>query len=81
MGAHHYYEGYRRASLFFLPKHFAVLSGPEPTHHFADVDVSKHDELDTYLPAFRAAVVESHAGSVMCAYNAINGPPECRGKQ
>ena len=59
------------------PKHFAVHSGPEPTRHFADVDVSKHDELDTYLPAFRAAVVEGHAGSVMCAYNAINGQPAC----
>ena len=34
------------------PKHFAVHSGPEPTRHFADVDVSKHDELDTYEPGF-----------------------------
>ena len=59
------------------PKHFAVHSGPEPTRHFADVDVSKHDEEDTYLPAFRAAIVEGHAGSVMCAYNAINGEPGC----
>ena len=59
------------------PKHFAVHSGPEPTRHFADVDVSRHDEEDTYLPAFRAAVVEGHAGSVMCAYNAINGEPAC----
>jgi beta-glucosidase len=59
------------------PKHFAVHSGPESTRHFTDVDVSKHDELDTYLPAFRAAVVEGHAGSVMCAYNAVNGQPAC----
>lgn len=59
------------------PKHFAVHSGPEPTRHFTDVDVSKHDEEDTYLPAFRAAVVEGHAGSVMCAYNGINGEPAC----
>jgi beta-glucosidase len=59
------------------PKHFAVHSGPEPTRHFADVDVSKHDEVDTYEPAFRAAVVEGKAGSVMCAYNAINGEPAC----
>jgi beta-glucosidase len=67
----HYYR------VIATPKHFAVHSGPEPTRHFADVDVSKHDELDTYLPAFRAAVVEGHAGSVMCAYNAINGEPAC----
>jgi beta-glucosidase len=59
------------------PKHFAVHSGPEPTRHFADVDVSQHDELDTYAPAFRAAIVEGKAGSVMCAYNAINGQPAC----
>ena len=59
------------------PKHYAVHSGPEPTRHFADVDVSKHDEVDTYEPAFRAAVVEGRAGSVMCAYNAINGEPAC----
>jgi beta-glucosidase len=59
------------------PKHYDVHSGPEPTRHFADVDVSRHDQLDTYEPAFRAAVVEGKAGSVMCAYNAINGQPAC----
>ncbi len=59
------------------PKHFAVHSGPEPTRHFADIDISKHDELDTYLPGFRAAVTEGRAGSVMCAYNAVNGEPAC----
>jgi beta-glucosidase len=59
------------------PKHYAVHSGPEPTRHTADVKVSKHDEMDTYLPAFRATVVEAKAGSVMCAYNSINGQPAC----
>jgi len=59
------------------PKHFAVHSGPETTRHIADVKVSKHDELDTYLPAFRATVTEAKAGSVMCAYNSINGEPAC----
>jgi beta-glucosidase len=59
------------------PKHFDVHSGPEPTRHFADVDVSRHDEVDTYEPAFRAAIVEGKAGSIMCAYNSINGEPAC----
>jgi len=59
------------------PKHFDVHSGPETTRHTADVTVSKHDEVDTYLPAFRAAVTEGHAASVMCAYNSINGQPAC----
>jgi beta-glucosidase len=59
------------------PKHYAVHSGPETTRHIADVKVSKHDEVDTYLPAFRATVTEGKAGSVMCAYNSINGQPAC----
>jgi beta-glucosidase len=59
------------------PKHFAVHSGPEPSRHEVDVPVSKHDEEDTYLPAFRAAIVEGHAGSIMCVYNSVNGQPGC----
>ena len=59
------------------PKHYAVHSGPEPARHSMDVQVSKHDELDTYLPAFRATVTEGKADSVMCAYNGINGQPGC----
>ncbi len=59
------------------PKHFAVHSGPEPARHAIDVQVSKHDMEDTYLPAFRATVTEAKAGSVMCAYNRVNGQPAC----
>jgi beta-glucosidase len=59
------------------PKHFAVHSGPEPSRHTIDIQVSKHDIEDTYLPAFRAAVTEGKAESVMCAYNRVNGEPAC----
>jgi beta-glucosidase len=59
------------------PKHFAVHSGPESTRHEANVYVSPHDLEDTYLPAFRAAIVEARAGSIMCAYNRVNGQPAC----
>ncbi len=59
------------------PKHFAVHSGPESTRHIVDVKVSKHDEEDTYLPAFRATVVDAKAESVMCVYNSVNGQPGC----
>lgn len=59
------------------PKHFDVHSGPESTRHIADVFVSAHDLTDTYLPAFRAAITEAKAGSVMCAYNRIDGQPAC----
>jgi beta-glucosidase len=59
------------------PKHFAVHSGPESTRHEVDVTISRHDLEDTYLPAFRATVMEAGAQSVMCAYNSVNGEPAC----
>jgi beta-glucosidase len=62
------------------PKHFAVHSGPELSRHAIDVVVSKHDMEDTYLPAFRTTVIEGKAGSVMCAYNSVNGEPACANK-
>ncbi len=62
------------------PKHYAVHSGPEPLRHGFNVDVSPHDLEDTYLPGFRAAVAEGHAQSVMCAYNAVDGVPDCANK-
>jgi beta-glucosidase len=66
-----------RPRIIATPKHFAVHSGPESTRHNANVFVSRHDLEDTYLPAFRAAVIEGRAGSIMCAYNRIDGQPAC----
>jgi len=62
------------------PKHYAVHSGPELLRHGFNVNASPHDLEDTYLPTFRAAVVEGHADSVMCAYNAVDGVPACANK-
>src|SRR5438309_1923807 len=59
------------------PKHFAVHSGPEVLRHRFNVPVSPHDFADTYTPAFRATIMEAHADSVMCAYNAVRGEPAC----
>ena len=59
------------------PKHYAVHSGPEPERHAFDARVSERDLVGTYLPAFRASVVEGGAESIMCVYNAVNGTPGC----
>ncbi len=59
------------------PKHFAVHSGPESSRHRFDVTPTPHDLWDTYMPAFRATIVDAKAGSIMCAYNAIYGQPAC----
>jgi beta-glucosidase len=62
------------------PKHYAVHSGPESTRHKADVDPTPHDLWDTYLPAFRATIVDAHADSIMCAYNRVDNVPACANK-
>jgi len=62
------------------PKHYAVHSGPESTRHSANVEPTPHDLWDTYLPAFRATIVDAKAGSIMCAYNEVDGQPACASK-
>jgi beta-glucosidase len=62
------------------PKHYAVHSGPESTRHSANIDPTPHDLWDTYLPAFRATIVDAKAYSIMCAYNAIDNYPACANK-
>lgn len=59
------------------PKHFAVHSGPEPIRHSFDAITDMRDLVDTYLPAFRATVVEGGAFSVMGAYNRYLGQACC----
>jgi beta-glucosidase len=58
-------------------KHFAVHSGPEPLRHQFDVNPSRQDLAETYLPAFRRTVTEGKVASLMCAYNAVDGKPAC----
>ena len=58
-------------------KHFSVHSGPEAERHWFNAVPSKKDMNETYLPAFKAAVMEADVESVMGAYNAVNGYPAC----
>jgi beta-glucosidase len=55
------------------PKHFAVHSGPEDKRHYFNAEVSQRDLEMTYLPAFKASIVEAKAYSIMSAYNRVNG--------
>ena len=59
------------------PKHYAVHSGPEPERHVFDAKISETDLVDTYLAAFRTAVTEGKADSIMCVYNSVDGVPGC----
>ncbi|RZJ75721.1 MAG: glycosyl hydrolase [Flavobacterium sp.] len=58
-------------------KHYAVHSGPEPSRHVFNAEVSTFDLWDTYLPAFEKLVTKSNVAGVMCAYNAFQGQPCC----
>lgn len=59
------------------PKHYAVHSGPEASRHRDDYHPTPKDLEETYLPAFRATIIEGQAESIMCAYNAVSGVPAC----
>jgi beta-glucosidase len=67
----HYYK------VIATAKHYAVHSGPEPSRHSFNVNPVPRDLAETYLPAFRASILEGKAYSVMCAYNAVDGVPAC----
>ena len=58
-------------------KHYAVHSGPEPLRHQFNAVVSGRDLWETYLPAFKALVVDAGVQEVMCAYSAYEGTPCC----
>lgn len=58
------------------PKHFG-LNNVEATRFTGSSNVPEEVIRDYYFPQFRAAVVEGHAQSIMCAYNRINGVPAC----
>ena len=54
------------------PKHFA-LNSIENTRFSVNVTVSERTLREVYLPHFRMAVQEAHAGAVMSAYNKVDG--------
>ncbi|TFH22079.1 MAG: glycoside hydrolase family 3 protein [Bacteroidia bacterium] len=61
-------------------KHYAVHSGPEALRHEFDAITSMKDLHETYLPAFKALVMEANVESVMGAYNRVLGEPACASK-
>jgi beta-glucosidase len=59
------------------PKHFAVHSGPEPLRHTFNAHISDRDLYETYLPAFKACIIEGEAFSIMGAYNRFRDQACC----
>jgi len=75
-----YVRGYQGArlsdsqSMLACAKHFVAYGAAEAGRDYNTVDISERSLRQIYLPPFHAAV-ESGAGSVMSAFNTLNGVP------
>ncbi|MBN1693831.1 glycoside hydrolase family 3 C-terminal domain-containing protein [candidate division WOR-3 bacterium] len=58
------------------PKHF-IANNEEIRRHSGSSDVDMRSLWEYYMPAFKQAVVEGKAFSIMCAYNELNQEPCC----
>ncbi|KAK2755474.1 hypothetical protein FQN54_006411 [Arachnomyces sp. PD_36] len=47
------------------------------TRHDFDAQITMQDLAEYYLPPFQQCARDSKVGSLMCAYNAVNGVPAC----
>jgi beta-glucosidase len=56
-------------------KHFAAYGQSEGGRNLAPANYSERVLREVFLEAFRAAVVEAQTGSIMAAYNEIDGVP------
>ncbi|KAK8479143.1 hypothetical protein V6N11_073147 [Hibiscus sabdariffa] len=61
-------------------KHFTAydLDNWKGVNRFVfNAKVSQQDLADTYMPPFRSCIQEGKASGIMCAYNRVNGVPNC----
>lgn len=75
-----YVRGIQQNGVAACVKHFA-LNNQETNRHTVDVRVSDRALYELYLPAFRKALIEGDAYSVMASYNLWNGTHCCHNKR
>lgn len=71
-----YIQGVQRQGVAACVKHYA-LNNEERYRHQVDVDLSDRALYEIYLPAFKAAVVDGDAWSIMGSYNKYRGTHAC----
>jgi beta-glucosidase len=72
-------DGVQSQRVMAQVKHFAAYNQETNRNTpLDDVIVSARALHEIYLPAFEAAVKQSHAASVMCAYSTVDGSYSCQ---
>ena len=71
---------FERQGVIATPKHFVANIG-EGGRDSYPVDVNARLLEELYYPPFRAAIVDAGAGSVMTAYNSVNGVPASQSRE
>jgi beta-glucosidase len=72
-------RGVQSTGVMAMVKHFAVYNQETNRNTPADdAIVSTQAMQEIYLPAFRAAIQQGAASSVMCSYSYINGAAACQ---
>ncbi|WP_442590513.1 glycoside hydrolase family 3 C-terminal domain-containing protein [Pedobacter sp. AW31-3R] len=72
-----YIQGVQQNGVAACVKHFA-LNNQETNRHKVNVVVDDRALYEIYLPAFKAAVQEGDAWTIMGAYNRYNGQQACQ---
>ena len=70
-----YIEGLQSAGVIATLKHFAGYSASRAGRNHAPVPMGRRELADVIFPPFEVAVTVAGAGSVMSAYNDIDGVP------
>ncbi len=69
-------QGIQSQGVLSTIKHFA-LNDQETARHFGNVVIDEAAARESDLLAFEIAIEKGQPGSIMCAYNRVNGPYAC----
>lgn len=72
---YHYTKGLQENGVCAMVKHFAAFASPEQGVNTAPVHGGPRELRTTYLPAFKRAIFDADAWSIMSSYNAYDGVP------
>jgi len=73
--AYNYVKGLQSKNVSATVKHFAAYSNPEQGLNTGPVHGGERELLTTWLPAYKRAIIDGGAYSIMSAYSSYDGVP------